>query len=107
MIQMMDVSNLGDNVWVIYFPDDSPIDGDHMVNPGRHRLKVSCHAFCRAQPRRRLRLENPRHFFGAKTSVAMEKKTTHIFWGENTHHVQCSIVILLHTHQIVILISQS
>jgi hypothetical protein len=106
MIQMMDVSNLGDNVWVIYFPDDSPIDGDHMVNPGRHRLKVSCHAFAVLSQGVASDWKIHDISLGRKHQLQW-KKTTHIFWGENTHHVQCSIVILLHTHQIVILISQS
>ena len=117
-------------IWLYIFQMIPPLTVTTWWTPAAaHRLKVSCHAFAvlsqgvASQQRfggagrfgdnsrggsHIIWLENPRHFFGAKTSVAMEKNQhTHTFLGENTHHVQCSIMILSHTHQIVILISKS
>ena len=97
---------------VIYFPDDSPIDGDHMVNPGRSpspQSVVPC--LCRAQPRRRLpatirrrgairrqfQRGKPHHLTGKSTTFLWGeniscngKKNQHtLFWGKT--HIMCNV----------------
>ena len=86
---------------VVYFPDDSPIDGDHMVNPGRSpspQSVVPC--LCRAQPRRRLpatirrRGAIRRQFQRGKPHHLTGKSTTFL-WGEN---ISCNGKKPTHTH---------
>ena len=94
-------------IWLYIFQMIPPLTVTTWWTPAAaHRLKVSCHAFAvlsqgvASQQRfggagrfgdnsrggsHIIWLENPRHFFGAKTSVAMEKNQhTHFFGGKHT-----------------------